>query len=727
MTQALAGEPLRVLERQGEWARVETAYAYPGWVRQEVLGGEPDPEWLRPTAAEPVAYARSLLGTRYEWGGMTAAGIDCSGLVHMSFRATGELVPRDSDQQEEAGERVDEGELKPGDLVTYGSGDRADHIAFWLGGGRILHSTRRDGVEGVVEEDEPADLRARRRMLVRLGATLALLLFTATACGGSIQAAPPPGTTRGTTAGAQVPKPAQKPKSPPNAFPEFRIAMDDSTDYLDPGLSDTTEGWGVMWNVYLPLLGYRHANGTAGATLVPYLARSLPAISANGRKYTLTLRKDLRYSNGTRVKASDFKKTIERDFLLDSSGAGFFRNIIGAKQFAKLRKGGIPGISTDNATGKIVIRLTAPESDFENVLASEFAAPVPANAPTADTSLHPLPATGPYEIQSYQPHARIVEVRNPYFHAWQFHGAVPAGNPDRVTWDIVASAGLALKHVLSGRDDWMSYWPVPSKRLPGLEQRRAGRLRIFTTPNLMYFFMNTRIAPFDKLTVRRAVNYAISRRWLVRLAGGPAHATENVLPPGYPSYRSHRLYRHDLALARRLVRESGERGKRVIVWNHDVSADLPFTKYLVSVLDRIGFRARQRVITASDYWSTLGQGSTHAQIGFADWVQDYPHPLDWFGVLLDGRRISPTHNDNYANFDDPSVNREIDALTRQPKLTPRANRSWAALDRTVMKLAPWAPFLNREETDFFSARVNLNCYVNNILYEFDYATICVTK
>jgi cell wall-associated NlpC family hydrolase len=168
-TQALRGEPLRVLEDRGDWVRVETAYAYPGWVRRDDLAGEPDAEWLRAAAADPVEQARTLLGTRYEWGGMTSAGIDCSGLVHMAFRACGRLVPRDADQQEEAGERLSETELRPGDLVTYGPPEGADHIAFWVGEGRILHSTRRDGVDGVVEEDEPAELRERRRALVRLG------------------------------------------------------------------------------------------------------------------------------------------------------------------------------------------------------------------------------------------------------------------------------------------------------------------------------------------------------------------------------------------------------------------------------------------------------------------------------------------------------------------------------------------------------------------------------
>jgi lipoprotein Spr/probable lipoprotein NlpC len=99
---------------------------------------------------------------------MTERGIDCSGLVHMSYRWLGRLVPRDADQQEAAaGTPVEESELQRGDLITYGN-DTATHIAFWLGDGRILHSTEREGVDGVVEEPEPDHLRAQRRRLIRL-------------------------------------------------------------------------------------------------------------------------------------------------------------------------------------------------------------------------------------------------------------------------------------------------------------------------------------------------------------------------------------------------------------------------------------------------------------------------------------------------------------------------------------------------------------------------------
>jgi peptide/nickel transport system substrate-binding protein len=556
--------------------------------------------------------------------------------------------------------------------------------------------------------------RNRWQVVLPIAVVAAGLALVAAGCGGGGKSS----TTTSSSGGGSTTASGGK------TFPNFRIAMDTGIDYLDPGLSYTQEGWEIMWSVYLPLLGYKHVNGPDGATIVPNLAQALPKVTDGGKTYSLTLRKGLKYSDGTPVKASDFAGAIERDFKIDSPGVGFFTNIVGADAFSKNPKSGhISGITTDDKTGEITIKLNAPQGDFTNILATMFAAPVPASAPAKDTSTNPLPSTGPYMIQSYKPNKQAIVVRNPNFDAALLDGNVPSGNPDKMTIDIVGDDTVALQRVISGLDDY-DYHQIPTDRLASTQAKYGDQIKVYTPANNYYFFMNNRVAPFDNLKVRQAVNYAINRDALVRIYGGLAQPTENILPPTYPSYKKHDLYPYNLAKAKKLIADSGQKGASVTVWNHDRGSDPKATAYLTDVLNSIGLKAKEKIINSGVYWSTVGNQATKAQIGFADWFQDYPHPLDWIDVLLNGDRITQTHNNNYANYDNPTVNAKIADLKKEPTLTSSVNAEWATLDDTIMKDAPWAPFLNRQFTDFFNEGMDLSCYVNHVLYVFDFSLIC---
>jgi peptide/nickel transport system substrate-binding protein len=558
------------------------------------------------------------------------------------------------------------------------------------------------------------DLIRRRRWLVTTAAFAAAgIALVAAGCGGGSKSnsSGSSGTTTGSSSTASSGK----------TFPNFRLAYDTGIDFLDPGLSYTVEGWGIMWNVYLPLIGYKHVAGPDGATIVPYLAEDLPKVTNGGKTYTMTMRKGLKYSDGTAVKASDFKATIVRDFKIDSPGVGFFGNIVGSDQAAKT--GDISGITADDATGKITINLASPQGDFENILATTFAAPVPPNTPAKDQSTTPAPSTGPYMIQSYKPNKQAIVVRNPNFDASKFDGNVPSGNPDKMTIDIIGDDSVALQRVISGQDDY-DFHQIPTDRLAATQQKYGDQIKVYTPANLYYFFMNNRVAPFDNLKVRQAVNYAVDRSALVRVYGGLGQPTENVLPPTYPQYKKLNMYPHNLAKAKQLVAASGDKGMSVTVWNHDRGSDPKATAYLTDILNQIGFNAKQKIINSAVYWTTVGNQATKAQIGFADWFQDYPHPLDWFDVLLNGNRITQTHNNNYANFDNAAVNSKIESLKKEPSLTSSVNDQWAQVDKMVDEQAPWVPFMNRQFTDFFNSDMDLSCYVNHVLYQFDFATIC---
>ena len=485
------------------------------------------------------------------------------------------------------------------------------------------------------------------------------------------------------------------------------------------------QGWAILWNVYLPLLGYKHVNGPDGATLVPYLAQALPTVSSDGLTYTMTLRKGLKYSDGTPVKASDFPATLERDYKVDSPGVGFFGNIVGTDTIAKTKKGHISGITADDATGKITIKLKSPQGDFEYILATEFAALVPASSPAKDSSVNSPSVDGPYMIKSYKPNKQAIIVRNPNFDASMFGGNVPAGNPDKMTVDIFGDAGIALTRTLQGQDDYDFYQP-PNDRLAELQSKYADQIKVYTPANTFYYFMNNRVAPFDNVKVRQAVNFAINREALVRIYGGLATPTQNVLPPTYPQYKKLNLYPYNLAKAKSLIKAAGATGANVTIWTDDnESRRAPEAgQYLQGVLKSIGLNATLKEIHAAVYWTTVGNQTTKAQIGFADWFQDYPHPLDWFDVLLNGGRITQTHNNNYANFDDSAVNAKIDALKKEPMLTSSVNSQWASVDKAVMEAAAWAPYINQQGIDTFNSDIDLGCYVFNVNYQFDFATIC---
>jgi cell wall-associated NlpC family hydrolase len=118
----------------------DTAYLQKGDVK------DVDPAAPRPrgTGEEIVATARRFAGVPYLWGGMTAHGIDCSGLASRAYHANGVGLPRDADLQFEDpnAAKVERADLQAGDLVFFGSApDKITHVGIYIAEGRFINAT----------------------------------------------------------------------------------------------------------------------------------------------------------------------------------------------------------------------------------------------------------------------------------------------------------------------------------------------------------------------------------------------------------------------------------------------------------------------------------------------------------------------------------------------------------------------------------------------------------
>jgi peptide/nickel transport system substrate-binding protein len=489
-------------------------------------------------------------------------------------------------------------------------------------------------------------------------------------------------------------------------------------DYLDPALSFSLEGATALRNSYIPLLTYAHASGEAGTELIPGLAEDLPQIDQGGRRYTLRLRPGLEYSDGTPVRASDFRFAVERLFRLNSLGSTFYTGIVGAEEFAKTKKGGISGIVADDRSGKIVIRLREPSGTFSYVLGLPYSAPLPPDTPNEDQTQDPPPATGPYAITEVRPGRSWEYVRNPAWAAANGEAMphLPDGHVESIRFEVSSNPLSEVEQVEKGEVDWMKN-PPPPERYAELKRRYEGtQFRDEPTISVYYFWMNTREPPFDDVRVRRAVNHAIDPEALERLYAGSIQRTQQILPPQMAGYRKFELYPYDPERAKRLVEQADPEDREITVWTNNLPPNSEAGAYYQQVLERLGFETTLKAVDAGTYFTLISNSNTpDLDTGWTNWLLDYPHPDDYFRPQLSGEGIREVGNTNWSNFAVPTIDAKIAELRRQ-QLGPDEEREYAALDRRVMEQAPWAPFGTLRLATFVSEEIDLDEVIVSPIY-----------
>jgi peptide/nickel transport system substrate-binding protein len=508
------------------------------------------------------------------------------------------------------------------------------------------------------------------------------------------------------------------------------VLMGTAPDFLDPQLGYTTQAAEADWIVYTPLLTYRHASGTAGGELIPGLAQALPQVSSDGKTYTLTLRKGLVFSNGKPVKASDFAYSIERAIKVNWGGKSFFTSyIVGASAYDKGSASSISGIATDDATGKITIKLTQPYGAFANVIAFPSAGIVPTGTAMKNLSNAPPPGVGPYMITAAVPNRSFTLKQNPHFAALKIPG-IPLGSLATIQVNITSNTQSEAQQVLSNQADVFDAGDtLPPSLLPQIQSQAKDRFSKEPIPSTYYFFLNTTKPPFNNPKARQAVTYALDRRAMVRLASGFLTPTCYFIPEGVVGHPTSACPYGDpnaapnVAKAKSLVQQSGLAGTKITVWGETRSPRKEYVDYYTNVLNQIGFKATEKIIADAVYFPTIGNAKTDPQTGFADWIQDFPNPSDFY-LLMDGRAIQPTNNQNFSKVNDPQVQKQLIKLNAIPatKLASVGSQ-WQTLDEYVAKQAYVLVYGEQSNPKFFSNRIDFGAAVFHPTYLDDWSTL----
>jgi peptide/nickel transport system substrate-binding protein len=496
-------------------------------------------------------------------------------------------------------------------------------------------------------------------------------------------------------------------------------------DFLDPGHTYFAFGLNVALATQRPLYGY--APGDL-STPVPDLASALPEISADGRRITIHLRRGVRFSPpvNREVTSRDVAYAFERFFSKNVGGpyTGYFADLVGAP--AKPTDGvkAIRGITTPDAT-TIVFRLRRPTSaSFIGALTLPASAPVPEeyargfDAHSPSTYNEHVVATGPYMVRNdaagrtvgYQPGRLIELVRNP---SWR---AATDRRPAHLDAIRIKTNGtdrtVSARQVLAGSKMVLDATP-PASILKRVTEGALDQAETLPAGGYRFLPINTAIKPFDRLDVRKAVLAVFDRAAARKARGGPVTGplASHFLSPGIPGFEEAGGMRGpdldflpankpqgDDALGAAYMRKAGFASGKY-TGDEDfllVSGNTSNEKTVVAVtqaqLAKLGFKTRVRYVPDdalfTNWCSVPAKRVLSCGSGIA-WLKDFPDPQPMLQPVFDGRRIAPTGNNNFSEFDDPTINA---AMTRAQVLTGQARKdAWGKIDEQIVGQAAAVP------------------------------------
>jgi peptide/nickel transport system substrate-binding protein len=396
---------------------------------------------------------------------------------------------------------------------------------------------------------------------------------------------------------------------------------------------------------------------------------------------------------------------------------------------------GLKSVTTpDDST--IVFKLDKPFADFPFLLPMAPGA-VPKAKDTGEKYSEHVVSTGPYKFESFDPGKKAVLVRNSNWDPAT--DPIRKALPDRIELTLQMQPDEIDKQLLDGTLD-------ADFAQTGVQQ--AAQAKILLDPKLKanadepntgfirYVTISSKVQPFDNIHCRKAVQYAADKVALQTARGGAdagGDIATNMLPPNIAGHDpkldpfNTKSGKPQLDKAKEELKACGKPdGFDTKIAVRNKGKEPKTAEALQQALAAVGIKASIDQGDASLYFrSTIGSPANVQSKGyglmFAGWGADFPTGTGFLQVLVDGRLIQPSGNNNYGEINDPEINSLIDKANSEadPK---KAADIWGQINTKVMDTATQLPFVYDKALNYRNPRLT-NVFVWSYYGEWSFGSL----
>ncbi|MGD8106672.1 glutathione ABC transporter substrate-binding protein GsiB [Pantoea sp. FN0302] len=450
------------------------------------------------------------------------------------------------------------------------------------------------------------------------------------------------------------------------------IAVGSNFTTLDPYDANDTLSQAVAKSFYQGLFGF-----DKDMKLVNVLAESYQA-SPDGLTWTIKLRSGIKFQDGTLFNAEAVKVNLDRASDEDNhlKRYNLFKHIATTEVL-------------DPTTVKITLK--QPFSAFINILAHPAAAMI---SPTAlkkygkEIGFHPV-GTGPYQFVTWN-QTDFVKVK-------KWDGYWKPGYPklDSITWRPIVDNNTRAAMLQTGEANFA--FPIPYEQAKRLEQN--SKLDLVSTPSIMqrYISFNVTQKPFDNPKVREAINYAINREALSKVAfAGYATPATGIVPPSIAFAQSYPAMEYNPAKARQLLKEAGyPDGFSTTLWSsHNHSTAQKVLQFTQQQLAQVGIKVKVTAMDAGQRAAEVegkGQKESGVRMFYTGWSASTGE-ADWALTPLFATGSWPPAIFNTAFYSNEQVDKDLNDALKTTDTAKKAQLYKDAQDR-IWNDRPWAPLV----------------------------------